>query len=279
MKDLPITPLSPQEQQRLMGQMYLLMAKQVKSYHKHHHMGENSSVPVELAQELMESLAYTMELAGGPTARDPEQTWKLGQAMLETKVEKAGSLLELVTATAPAWQTDCRWEALRCLRRYLAHYDPLHLAHRGPEDLFYPILIPPPEGIRGIDSCLFYLNILWIENQIMAGFSDAALEQLWNRLPTEALNPCEQVILNGIGKTILYGRRDDLIFTDAEREKLREILSTQGTGKSIHHGALCLCRRLDLPENAAAYLRTAAGQLLPRLEAAAQHRSLALLFL
>jgi len=55
---LPINPLSQEEQQRVMNQMYLLMAKQVQSYHKHRHMGNNSSVPVELAQELMESIEY-----------------------------------------------------------------------------------------------------------------------------------------------------------------------------------------------------------------------------
>jgi len=30
---LPINPLSPEEQQRIMEQMYLLMGKQVQSYH------------------------------------------------------------------------------------------------------------------------------------------------------------------------------------------------------------------------------------------------------
>ena len=49
MSQLPINPLSPEEQQKIMEQMYLLMGKQVQSYHKHRHMGNNSSVPVELA--------------------------------------------------------------------------------------------------------------------------------------------------------------------------------------------------------------------------------------
>ena len=65
MSQLPINPLSPEEQQKTMGPMYLLMARQVQSYHKHRHMGNNSSVPVELAQELMESITYTINLVGG----------------------------------------------------------------------------------------------------------------------------------------------------------------------------------------------------------------------
>ena len=33
MSQLPINPLSPEEQQKIMEQMYLLMGKQVQSYH------------------------------------------------------------------------------------------------------------------------------------------------------------------------------------------------------------------------------------------------------
>ena len=114
MSQLPINPLSPEEQQRIMEQMYLLMGKQVKSYHKHRHMGNNSSVPVELAQELMESITYTISLVGGVyTNRNIEEALRLGQEILESRLIKAESMLELVNATAPQWQTECRWEALR----------------------------------------------------------------------------------------------------------------------------------------------------------------------
>lgn len=153
-----------------MGQMYLLMARQVQSYHRHRYMGSNSSVSMELAQELMESMEYTIHQSGGIHAGfNAEEALRRGQGILEEKVRKAKSLLALVQATAPNWQTEGRWEAIGYLRNYLDGYDPLHLAHRGPDALYYPILISTPDGIQGIDKGLFYLNILWIENQIMAG--------------------------------------------------------------------------------------------------------------
>ena len=262
MSNLPITPLSPEEQQRLMSQMYLLMVKQVKSYHKHHHMGENSSVPVELAQELMESIAYTINLVGGVYAhQNIEEALVLGQEILENKLSKAKSMLELVNGTAPQWQTECRWEALRYLRHYLEQYDHLHLAHKGPEDLFYPILISPPEGIQGIDSCLFYLNIMWIENQIMAGVQDDALDQLWDRLPIGTLNQCEQLLINAIGKTILGTGIESLVFEPEEHIQLIVNLIT-ATEDTLKSAAKRLCRRLDLKnENACMYLEAVIPQL------------------
>ena len=262
MSHLPINPLSPEEQQRVMNQMYLLMGKQVQSYHKHRHMGSNSSVPVELAQELMESIEYTIGLVGGVYAhRNIGEALVLGQEILESRLSKAKSMLELVNGTAPQWQTECRWEALRYLRHYLEQYDYLHLAHEGPDDLFYPILISPPEGIRGIDSCLFYLNILWIENQIMAGVPEDALEQFWDKLPAATLNQCEHLLINGIGKALLRTGIDPLIFETEEYMKII-VAMMSATEEKLRDAAKLLCEWLNLKdENARMYVESVVPQL------------------
>ena len=262
MSNLPINPLSPEEQQRIMEQMYLLMGKQVQSYHKHHHMGNNSSVSVELAQELMESIEYTIGLVGGVDAhRNIEEALVLGQEILESKLSKAKSMLELVNGTAPQWQTECRWEALCCLRHFLEQYDHLHLAHRGPDDLFYPILISPPEDIQGIDSCLFYLNILWIENQIMAGVSDNALGPFWNRLPSATLNQCEHLLINGIGKALLGSGLDQLTFEPEEQLQI-VFAMLNATEENLKTATKLLCQWLNLKdENAKMYVETVIPQL------------------
>lgn len=250
MNHLPENPLSPEQQRGIMDQLYLLMGKQVSSYHRHHHMGNNSSVPVELAQELMESIEYTVSLAGGMhTHPNLEQALSLGQTILENKLEEAKSIFALVSATAPQWQTECRWEALRYLRNYLDHYDFRHLAHHGPDGLFYPILISPPEGIRGIESAIFYLNILWIENQIMAEFPEDVLEKFWNRLPVDTLNQCEQLLLNALGKTLLGTDLNSLTFEPGERTLLALSLNT-ATVDTMKSAVKRLCLRLNLQNEA-----------------------------
>ena len=262
MSQLPINPLSPEEQQKIMGQMCLLMGKQVQSYHKHRHMGNNSSVPVELAQEMMESIEYTIGLVGGVYAhRNIGEALVLGQEILESRLTKAKSMLELVNGTAPQWQTECRWEALRYLRHYLDHYDHLHLAHKGPDDLFYPILISPPEGVQGIDSCIFYLNILWIENQIMAGVPDEVLEQFWDRLPSATLNQCEHLLINGIGTALLRTGIDPLVFETEEHMQLIVALM-RATEEKLKDAAKLLCQWLNLKdENARMYVESVVPQL------------------
>lgn len=263
MSHIPINPLSPEEQQKIMGQMYLLMAKQVKSYHKHRHMGNNSSVPLELAQDLMESIEYTINQVGGIYAHsNVGEALRLGQERLESRLNKAKSMLNLVNATVPHWQTDCRWEALRYLGHYLEQYDHLQLAHKSPEDLFYPILISPPEGIQGIDSCLFYLNILWIENQIMAGVSEGALEQFWDRLPIATLNQCEHLLINGIGKALLGTGIDPLVFQPEEHMKLI-VKMMMATEEDLKSAAKRLCQWLNLKdENTCMYVEAIIPQLV-----------------
>lgn len=262
MSQLPIHPPSREQQQKIMGQMYLLMGKQVQSYHKHRHMGSNSSVPVELAQELMASVEYTMNLAGGVYGNgNIEETLKLGQEILESRWVQAKAMLDLVTSTAPQWQTECRWEALRYLRKYLDRYDHLHLAHKGPDQLFYPILISPPEGIQGIDSCLFYLNILWIENQIMAGIPDDTLEQFWDRLPSDTLNQCEHLLINGVGKAMLGTGIVPLVFEPQDHFRIMAAL-TEATEESLKDAAQRLCQWLDLKDE---HARTYVEAVIPQL--------------
>lgn len=262
MSQLPINPLSPEEQQKIMEQMYRLMGKQVQSYHKYRHMGNNSSVPVELAQELMESIEYTIGLVGGVYAHSNiEEALKLGQEILESRLNKAKSMLELVNGTAPQWQTECRWEALRYLRYYLEQYDYLHLAHKALDDLFYPILISPPEGIQGVDSCLFYLNILWIENQIMEGVPEDALEEFWDRLPVGVLNQCEHLLINGIGKALLGSGIDPLVFEPEEHMQLIVVMM-RSTEEKLKAATKLLCKWLNLKdENARMYVEAIIPQL------------------
>lgn len=276
MNQLPMNPLSPEDQQRLASQMYILLGKQVKSYHKHRHMGENSSVPVELALELMESIDYTLSLSGGIYANaDIEEALKAGQDILDTRVQRAKSMLQLVVATAPQWQTDCRWEALRCIEGYLAAYDRLHLAHRIPEELFYLVPVSAPDGIRGIDYCLFYLNIMWLENQIMGAADDTAQELLWNHLPQDTLNQCEQLLTNGIGKAILAPCQNGLVFSNDECAALCSMLrgkTTTEIQRELEEATVRLSEWLDLTdENAITYMRSVIGQLQPRLEGALSH--------
>lgn len=179
-----IRPLTPAQQNQLSRDLYALLEKQVKSYHKHRHMGNNSSVPAETAQELLQSVWYTLELSGGYTPDLPLDIQLLrGQELLKKRLEDAKALYRLVSATSPDFRTDFHWDTVEALGRWLETWDLLHFAHQGPEILDYPLLMPVPEDLKGLDYGLFYLNALWRENQILHSLSGPALEALYLRCP------------------------------------------------------------------------------------------------
>ena len=116
-----------------------------------------------------------------------------------------------------------------------------------------------------MDSCLFYLHILWMENQILAAVPEVALEELWDRLPTGTLNQCEQVLLNGLGKTLIGAGLETLVFRQEEYFQLLPILLRAGETE-LHAAAGQLCQWLKLEdENARDYVFAVVPQLLMRI--------------
>lgn len=262
MNQTPIRMPSEEERQRVTQQLYALMESQVQSYQKHRHMGQSTSISLELAQELMESIGYTTQQVGGVYAFDSaHEALRMGQSVLVEKVKQAGDLLRRVKESAPRWQTECRWDALAELQGYLEGYDLLHLAHRRPDRLFYPILIAVPDAFQGIDQCLFYLRIMQIENRIMAAIPSLALETFWDRLPDAALNPCEHVLINGMGKALLDAGLNTLHFETDAYLCLTAALAG-ATEEKLQQAADRLCSWLGVEDaDAAGYVKAILPQI------------------
>lgn len=264
--------LPPREQLAL----YRLLGDQVKSYHRHYHMGENTSVPTEVAQELLRSIWYTLDLGSGDTL---EQRLKAGQAVLEARLEEARRLQKLVADTAPDYESQCRWEEVHALGRYLQGYDPLHFAHRGPEGLFYPLLARMPEDVTGLDEAWFRLNCLWLENQLLHTFPAGTVEDLDAHLPPDyweaPQNLCEQPLINGLGRILLGKPLTSLLLDDRGQEALVPLTEEPRLWAAMD----ALCGQLALPPAPAAYARALIQELLPRLSAARAHGDLSYIFL
>ncbi len=277
MNVLPVRGLSQEEQAKRMQQLYRLMGVQVKRYHKARYMGENTSVSVELAQELMESVLYTLDQAGG-VEENPNLSDGLekGQRILEEKKSQAEQLLRLVEATAPAWQGENRWDVIQSLAAFLHTYDWKHLAHRQLDNLYYPLPMAVPGHLKGIDYALFFLQMLWIENQIMDAFPEKELDRFWSVFCQQdrglAENQCECLLIQAMGKILLSGDVETLVFTVREREALQRLFSQEKPEQAeqlLYAAAAHLASACKLQDpNGVSYVRQAASNLLPRLTAA-----------
>ncbi len=236
------------------GDLYALLAEQVKSYQRYYHLGDNTSIPTETARELLSSIQYTLTLA-------PEGL-RQGQAILTGRLEEAKRLYRLAAGTELS-QSSWFWDTMQELRRYLDRYDPLHFAHRGPELMCYPIALSIPEGIRGVDEALFYLRCLWLENQILYSFPHGTPEELLSRLPHSYWDGpeilCQQPLLNAVGRVLLDLPLDTLILGEA-RAELPPL-----TRESILMAGEQVCEILCLAPGPAAYAQAVLREVLPRV--------------
>ncbi len=200
------------------GEVYGLLARQIKSYHRYYRMGDNTSVPVEMARELMESVQYTLALTEAGGSIDAAMT--RGQAVLLQCLEECRELYRLVEATE-VLRSQWRWETMAVLRRYLEQYDLLHFAHRIPDFLDYPLAVPVPQALKGIHWVHFYLHCLWLENQILNAFP--SLDEEYPPDYWEAPeNLCEVPLLRALGQR-LSGDWSERAVRDAAEAVLTEL--------------------------------------------------------
>ncbi len=236
------------------GDLFALLAEQVSSYQHYYHLGNSTSIPAETARELLRSIQYTLTIA-------PEGL-RQGQAILTGRLEEAKRLYRLVAVTESN-QSSWFWDTMQELSRYLDRYDPLHFAHRGPELMCYPIALPIPEGIMGVEEALFYLRCLWMENQILDCFPDGALRELQSRLPSNYWDGpeilCQQPLLNAAGRVLLGLPLDTLILGEFQ-ENLPHL-----TQERILQAGETVCKILSFPAGPAAYAQAVLRDVLPRL--------------
>lgn len=253
--------------------LYARLGEQVKSYHRHYRMGDNTSIPTETARELLESMIYTLEQSG--------TTLETGQLLLRGRLEAARKLHRLVEATAPDWQSQYRWDSIQALGRWLDRYDPIHFAHRAPEFLPYPLMTSPP-ALRGLDSGEYYLRCLWLENQILEAMGRAARGEWENAVPDYwgiPLNLCEQPLIQLLGRSFLGHDLSASSLTWLDRETLLPILRNVSQAALREQTAL-LCRDLGIRDpHAVSYACAVADSLWPRLRAALPTGDLSHIFL
>lgn len=269
-------PLTPQQQKRLSLELYGLLGEQVKGYHAHYHMGENSSVPTEVARELLDSIQFTLDIIGGYRPGEPiEAQLAHGQAVLSEELAETEGLYRLVAGTAPEFQSQCHWEALERMGKYLARYDLRHFAHRSPPEPDYPLLRPLPDGLGGIYRAKGFLRCLWLENQLLEAMPGAA--ELLALAPPgywdAPQNLCEQPLWNALAKALLDAPLEPLALSGEERERLAGALEGD-----IRAAMERLCEELSFSPDMRRYALGAVDSLLPRLDAARIHGNFQYLF-
>lgn len=274
--------LSSAARRELLAQeLWALMERQVKDYHKHHKLGKSSSVSQETAQELMASIQFTLSLV--PPQETMTATLALGQAVLEAKTEEVKRLWKLVGDTVPDIDDDHLPRAITSIGTFLNTYDFRFFAHRTP-DMEYPLLRPIDGSVQGIFFAEQYLRHLWTENQILAPLDGSEISTLLEaQLPDHwaiPLNLCEQALINALGRVLLGLPVPPVSLSDEQVHQLSSLLRTHDPETLIPSAIPWLAQSLRLTDpSAAGYLDVLPRLILPRVNAALPRGGLSRIFI
>ncbi len=177
--------LSPVEKELLQSRLLELLAHQIRLYTH----GESSSVLVETAQELFNSICFCL-------AFSPEEPGQRGRDLLQLDIAKefqAGrEAVRLRTEYGHRkWREVCDslppvlnvylLDTLKEIGKFWKQYDILFFAHQIPCSIDYPLSQPISEALLGIDYVNGYLEQLERENRFLVGIPAELLKGLLDR--------------------------------------------------------------------------------------------------
>lgn len=269
-----------EEYSLLTAKMFSLLAEQTGRFT----MGDSTSVTTGTAQELLDSLWYTLSVVTDaeqiPPAtllqEDLRSLVKRGQDILQTRLGSVKRLWETVCRTAPQERNVYYTDTLREIGNYTKQYNLHFFAHHVPAGIDYPLLCPVSECLCGLDFAERYLKCLLAENALLHSVSAQALVRIWRAVAPDYrnfyMNLCDQPLTNAIGLAMLGKNPRTLIVQDADRAALEQSLlreTTAGRTQRLYEAIYAVCRAFDIADGFRYdYIAAFVDSLMPRLEVA-----------
>lgn len=284
-------PITEEDERIIQTKLWQLLARRTELYT----MGESSSVRIEIAQELLQSISFCLDLylrQSGNTKKlfvnaDLEELFKLGQAVCEEKIELGKLLYNKACLTAPEIENISYKDTLKDIGGFFKHYDYRFLAHQIPCDIDYQLCNPVKESLLGIEYINDYLGRIIIENDFVRRFENDRIENLLSSYCSDyrglLINLYSPLAANAVGLALLNENVSTLNVTASDEEglvKLFEPLSATPAKNALNEAALRVCAELNISDaSSVRYLRKTAEELYPRIEAALPHGKLDGIFL
>ena len=128
--------------------LWELLAKQTARYT----MGDSSSIPIELANELLSSICFTLgvDLSNPDTLKsllndDLEELFKIGLSSIKQKIDIGKQLWEEAWFSIPAIENISLRDTLNGIGNFFKRYDYRYFAHTIPCDIDYQLCNPVPD--------------------------------------------------------------------------------------------------------------------------------------
>jgi hypothetical protein len=271
-------------------QVLRLLAAAVERYNRF----ESSSVPVEAAQAIAESIFYTTGLAlklmpipsalASLKSGQIETLYRDGCRIMQTKLHTARHLYRILQETKIQTENESYNATIEGIQSFFELYNPDFEAHESPADIDYQ-LANPVQGLTGVEYMLQYLENLHLENQFCAMFDPKALHEVLIGYDAGyrdlLVNLFMQALQNALGCVLLQKDIMSLRIDSADIKKLQGMLQKHMNGLPalLNRAAEQMIRGLAI-ENAdlQKYIFQTLPELSARLRNAAVQNALDLFF-
>lgn len=281
---------SESDQEKLTGRLWELLKMQAGKYNGI----DSTSMTIKKAQEILESMLYTIGVAAENGAAKEE----IVNGSLSLLLDRGREILKRKQKSIKVeWKLLCRelpripnvyfLSTMENLGLFFDSYDIYFAAHHTSESMDYWPLCPVPETIKGISYIEEYIRRIQIENDYLNCFEREDVISLCEKyVPDyrEALfNLCEPVLTNAIGLSLIGKEVQGLHISAAQREDIYQMLigrTEKEICDMIKESVLSACRQIGMTaENETDYLIGAATGLGARIREALKHRDLSGIFL
>lgn len=269
-------------EERPMGEdleaLYALLAERSLRYT----MGDSTSLPVDTARRLLESILYCLALNRRfPNQTEPENLgikarWSEGVRISKRIASRAKLLLLQAQRTQPPLVNTAYCDTLDALPAFFRSYDADFFAHEIPCSFDYPLCHPVSESLLGAEYMQEYLRRFILENTFLRAFPADAIRALYERYYIDYSDLLVNLYLPAAEMSILCALagepEESLLLSPEKLTRVGTLLSEasrEDAERMMQHAALdALCARNLGGDGLRAYMQHTAQDLLIRLRAA-----------
>ena len=288
LKDSNLTNISNEDKEIITIKIWTLLGKVTERYT----MGDSSSVPVEIAEELLKSITFLLkkEMKNGKFEVDIfecenlEGVWKDSWITIEKDIAMGKDLLEEVIKTSTGIENISYDDTVMGIEKGLKIYDYRFLAHEVPCSIDYQLSNPVDEDMQGIDFINEYLTRLLFENKFCNNFEKekiiGILKSYCRDYKGLLINIFEPVLTNVIGLEMLEADIFELEIKSYEREILLYTFKKMNIEEDIIKAASNICNKLKIVSDYEInYVKMTALNLLPRIKEGIKNNNIENIFL
>jgi hypothetical protein len=250
--------LSETDMVNIQNKLWMLLERQTERFT----MGDSSSVPVEIAEELLTSISYCIEMYLKKSSNIFENAAKLknenlfdlfalGQVEIVMNIDRGKKLLKEAQESAIKVDNISYHDTLKEIAAFFKKYDYRFFAHDIPCMIDYQ-LCHEVSDLLGIEYINEYLHRFIIENKFCGHFNCeliiSLLQEYCPDYKEQLINIFEPVCTNGIGLALIGKDVFTVNITDADRVELLNLFRLWTEKEAIENLALAANKLYGLLE-------------------------------